>query len=69
MICYGQPLQSAGFAGNILFRGSIILGLYSGYIGDILGLCRDNGKENGNYYKTGRFASFIVSFLPAVGTT
>ena len=21
-----------------------------GYIGDVLGLCRDNGKENGNYY-------------------
>ena len=24
--------------------------LYRGYIGDILGLYRDNGKENGNYY-------------------
>ena len=24
--------------------------LYWGYIGVILGLCGDNGKENGNYY-------------------
>ena len=23
---------------------------YKGYIGNILGLYRDNGKENGNYY-------------------
>ena len=24
--------------------------LYRDFIGDILGLYRDNGKENGNYY-------------------
>ena len=34
---------------------SIVLGLYWDYIGIILGLCRviyrDNGKENGNYYR------------------
>ena len=27
----------------------VILGLYWGYIGDLLGLYLDNGKENGNY--------------------
>ena len=26
------------------------MGLYWGYIRDILGLCWDNGKQNGNYY-------------------
>ena len=26
------------------------LGLYRGFNGGILGLYRDNGKENGNYY-------------------
>ena len=26
------------------------MGLYWDYIGVILGLYRDNGKENGNYY-------------------
>ena len=28
----------------------VILGLYWGYMKDMLGLYRDNGKENGNYY-------------------
>ena len=27
-----------------------IMGLYRGYMGYILGLYRDNGKENGHYY-------------------
>ena len=34
------------------FKGiyRVILGLYLAYIGVILGLYRDDGKENGNYY-------------------
>ena len=28
----------------------VILGLYRGYIGVMLGLYRGNGRENGNYY-------------------
>ena len=28
---------------------TINIGLYRGYIGFTLGLCWDNGKENGNY--------------------
>ena len=29
--------------------------IFLGYIGDILGLCRDNGIENDNYYITGLY--------------
>ena len=29
-----------------------LLGLYMGYIGILLGLCRDSGKENGHDYCT-----------------
>ena len=29
---------------------TIILGIHWKHIGDILGLYRDNGKENGNHY-------------------
>ena len=31
-------------------NGNPLKGRYRGYIGVILGLYRDNGKEHGNYY-------------------
>ena len=38
------------------------MGLYWGYIGVILGLYWDNGKENGNYYVSGT-VRFLYCFL------
>ena len=35
--------------GSRLGFGNGYNGLYRGYIGVVLGLYRDNGKENGNY--------------------
>ena len=42
---HGKPNSEALTAVAVV----IALTLYSGYIGVILGLYRDNGKENGNY--------------------
>ena len=42
-----QP-QMRAFRKKGVYRDSI--GVYEGYIGIILGLHRDNGKENGSYY-------------------
>ena len=37
-------------ASGFRVQGLGFQGLYRGYIGLTLGLYRDNGKENGNYY-------------------
>ena len=40
------------------------IGVYLGIIGYILGLYRDNGKENGSYYKTRLILNILHSYLP-----
>ena len=48
------------------------MGLYRGYIGVVLGLYGDNGKENGNYYIYiydgitffGNLIDIVVSLIP-----
>ena len=49
LLCHAQSHISKNSRGTIYsYRGR--LGVYRGCIGVILGIYRDNGKENGNYY-------------------
>ena len=61
-----RPGQGFGSQLGPIHGLGLYQGLYRGYIGVILGLYWDNGKENGNYYN-GLYRGYIGLYWGYIG--